>query len=114
MTDAIDLTAKALFWACGIPAAVFVGLYAARSKWWITDIGRIIMGLCVSIAYITGLSLIRNQIGAFPGENVFRIVGYLAINIGLWHMVWTLHRIQASTSKHPLKPRVRKRGKEKA
>lgn len=113
MNDAIDLAAKALFWACGIPAAAFVTLYAARSKWWITDIGRIIMGLCISIAYMTGLSLVRFIVGEFPGENALRIVGYLAINIGLWHMVWTLHRIQSSTKKHPLKPR-RKRGKENA
>lgn len=98
-----DLIAKALFWACMLPASAFIGFYAAYSKWWITDIGRIIMGLCLSIVYMTGLSLARNALGDFPGEDVFRIVGYLAINIGLWHMVWTLRKIQNSTGRHPLK-----------
>lgn len=112
MTEMIDSAARILFWACMAPSIVFVVLYAAFSKWWVTDIGRIIMGLFVALAYITGLSLMRALIGSFPGEDVFRIVGYLAINIGLWHMVFTLRRIQKSTKKHPLKPRHKSRTKE--
>lgn len=98
-----DLIAKVLFWACLLPAGSFVAFYAAYSRWWATGVGRIIMGLLITIIYITGLSLVRNLLGDFPGEDVFRIAGYLAINISLWHMVWTLRRIQRSTSKHPLK-----------
>lgn len=96
-----DWIAKGLFWACILPSAVFVSLYAARSRWWVTDIGRIIMGLCLSLAYMTGLSLARFALGDFPGEDVFRIVGYAAINIGLWHMVLTLARIQKATRNAP-------------
>lgn len=101
MMELSDWIAKGLFWACMFPAAAFVSLYAWRSRWWVTDIGRIIMGLCLSLTYMTGLSLARFILDDFPGEDVFRIVGYLAINIGLWHMVATLLRIQKATSNAP-------------
>lgn len=114
MIDVSDWVARSLFWLCMVPSVTFVVLYAGFSKWWITDIGRIIMGLFVSIIYITVLSLVRFVFGDFPGEDVFRIVGYLAINIGLWHMVATLHRIQKGENKHPLKPRHQTRKKENA
>lgn len=107
-----DWIAKGLFWACMLPAATFITLYALWSKWWVTDIGRIIMGLCLSLAYMTGLSLARFALGNFPGEDVFRIAGYLAINIGLWHMVATLRRIQKATRNAPETGRV-KHEKEK-
>lgn len=113
MMEMTDWIARILFWGCMVPAVTFVVLYAAFSKWWVTGIGRIIMGLCVTIAYMTGLSLARFLLGNFPGEDVFRIVGYLAINIGLWHMVYTLRRIQADTRKHPVIPR-HEREKENA
>ena len=102
-----DWIAKGLFWACILPSAVFVSLYAARSRWWVTDIGRIIMGLCLSLTYMTGLSLVRFVLNDFPGEDIFRIVGYLAINIGLWHMVATLVRIQKETRNAPKTGRVK-------
>ena len=102
-----DWIARGLFWACMFPAVVFVLLYALRSRWWVTDIGRIIMGLCLSLAYMTGLSLARFALGNFPGEDVFRIAGYLAINIGLWHMVLTLARIQKATRNAPETGRVK-------
>ena len=96
-----DWIAKGLFWAFMFPAATFVSLYALRSRWWVTDIGRIIMGLCMSLTYVAGLSLVRFIFNDFPGEDVFRIAGYLAINIGLWHMVATLLRIQNATRNAP-------------
>ena len=96
-----DWIARGLFWACMFPAAAFVLLYALRSRWWVTDIGRIVMGLCLSVTYMTGLSLARFILDDFPGEDVFRIAGYLAINIGLWHMVATLLRIQNTTRNTP-------------
>lgn len=108
-----DWIAKGLFWACMLPAVVFVVLYGLRSRWWVTDIGRIIMGLCMSLTYMTGLSLVRFALEDFPGEDVFRIAGYLAINIGLWHMVLTLTRIQKATRNTPETERV-KHEKEKA
>ena len=96
-----DWIARGLFWACMFPAAAFVLLYALRSRWWVTDIGRIVMGLCLSVTYMTGLSLVRFVLDDFLGEDVFRIAGYLAINIGLWHMVVTLLRIQNTTRNTP-------------
>ena len=96
-----DWIARGLFWACMFPAAAFVLLYALRSRWWVTDIGRIVMGLCLSLTYMTGLSLVRFVLDDFLGEDVFRIAGYLAINIGLWHMVVTLLRIQNTTRNTP-------------
>lgn len=102
-----DWIAKGLFWACIFPAVTFVSLYALRSKWWVTAVGRIIMGLFLSLAYMTGLSLVRFVLDDFPGEDIFRIVGYLAINIGLWHMVATLLRIQKATRDAPESGRVK-------
>ena len=96
-----DWIARGLFWACMFPAAAFVLLYALRSRWWVTDIGRIVMGLCLSVTYMTGLSLVRFVLDDFLGEDVLRIAGYLAINIGLWHMVVTLLRIQNTARNTP-------------
>ena len=102
-----DWIAKGLYWSFMFPAATFVSLYALRSRWWVTGIGRIIMGLCMSLTYITGLSLARFSLDDFPGEDVLRIAGYLAINIGLWHMVATLLRIQKETRDAPESGRVK-------
>ena len=102
-----DWIAKGLFWACMLPAVVFVMLYGLRSRWWVTAIGRIIMGLSMSLTYITGLSLVRFSLEDFPGEDVLRFAGYLAINIGLWHMVLTLTRIQKATRNAPETGRVK-------
>ena len=96
-----DWIARGLYWLSMFPVATFVLLYALRSRWWVTDTGRIIMGLCISLTYVTGLSLVRFIFNDFPGEDVFRIAGYLAINIGLWHMVLTLTRIQKATRNVP-------------
>ena len=92
-----DWIAKGLYWSSMFPAAVFVLMYALRSRWWVTEIGRIIMGLVMSVAYMTGLSLARFIFGNFPGVDVLRIAGYLSINVGLWYMVVALAHIQKET-----------------
>lgn len=105
MMEVTDWIARILFWLCGVEACVFVVRYALYSKWWVTDVGRMLMGLFVSMAYICLLSAVRFFAGNFPGEDVFRIVGYLAIAIGICYMIRSLYRIQTEPRKHPLMPR---------
>ena len=98
MTDWTDFIARALFYASALPAALFAFSYGAFSRWWVTDIGRILMGLIVSLLYIIGLSLAKSMFGDFPGRDIARIVGYTAILVGLWHMFFALRRIQKSST----------------
>ncbi|WP_434177098.1 putative phage holin [Brachybacterium conglomeratum] len=76
-----------------IPVGLFVFYCGTRSKWWATPLGRVIMGLLLSILAVLTIGLVAR---VFDPEwlNLVRFFVYGAMNVGLWHFLWVLRVTQ--------------------
>lgn len=85
--------AAILLYAAILPLGLFVFYYGTRSKWWTTPLGKIVMGLLVSILAMLTIGLVAR---VFDPEwlNLVRFVVYGAMNVGLWHFLWVLRVTQ--------------------
>lgn len=105
MSDLLALGPGLLLYTAGIPLVLFLGYYLLKSKWWATDLGRILVALSASLSAVIAISISKNLFGEWPGINIVRWVVYPSMNLAFWSLFVTLRKIQKSTSKHPLKAR---------
>lgn len=89
----MTLYAAIILYAAIVPLGLFIFYYGTRSQWWVTPLGRVVLGLLLSILAMLGIGLV-----AFVFDpwwlNIVRAVVYGAMNIGLWHFLWVLRTTQ--------------------
>lgn len=90
----IEILWRALLLSISIPLTMFVIYYAALSTWWVTAIGRILMGLAVAMDLMLLVGLSAIILGPWPGLNILRITLYASMQVGAWHLLLTLRKIQ--------------------
>lgn len=84
------------------PAAVAYPLiYAARTSWWRSWVGRALLLKAVGIAILLTVSVLYQAFGPhYPGRDVLRITGMALVSVGLWYALLAMlrefhHRDQA-------------------
>lgn len=97
------LYAACVLYASIIPLALFLGYYTTRSKWRANPIGRIIVGLLVSLLAVMLIGLVSYVFD--PGWlDLVRVVVYGFMHVGMWHLFITLRSVQRTScdgSKEP-------------
>lgn len=89
----MSLAAAIVCYGALIPLTIFICLYGFRSAWRSTPVGKIIMGLALSVFAILAIGAT-----AFLFDpqflNIIRVVVYSLMNVGLIHLVWVLVKVQ--------------------
>lgn len=104
MTTLIHTAPTMLLAACATVLALFIGFYMALSRWTSTSVGRIVMGLCISLEAILLIGFSRSMFGQWPGIDVVRCIVYAAMLAGLIHLLVTLRHIQRTNPDGSLDP----------
>jgi len=92
----LDHLAMLLVALAAPPANLFPLLYALRSAWWTSTVGRALMVLGVGLAALVDLSLLFAWLGPdYPGRNVLRVGVYSLVVVGLWAVLGSLVQAQA-------------------
>lgn len=66
---------------------VFVLLYAARSEWWKTPVGRNLMAFMFVCGVLLGLGFIRSLTGDARWDTIrdeIRLISFAAVNVVVW------------------------------
>lgn len=89
----MTLYAAIILYSAIVPLGLFVFYYGTRSQWWVSPLGRVVLGLLVSILAMLSIGLVAY---VFDPEwlNIVRAVVYGAMNVGLWHFLWVLRTTQ--------------------
>lgn len=104
MTTLIHNAPTFLLAGCAVVLAAFIGFYMALSRWTSTSVGRIVMGLCISLEAILLIGFSRSMFGQWPGVDLVRCIVYAAMLAGLIHLLTTLRRIQRTNPDGSLDP----------
>lgn len=75
-----------------VPAAAFVVLYAARSPWWRSGMGRHLMAFVGTLVVLLGLVLLGWIVGPLP--RIVWVVGLAPLPVVVWWRLWLLLRAQ--------------------
>lgn len=100
----IEIAWRVALYAGAIPLTGFIVSYATRSRWTATDVGRIIMGLAVSLDAVMVIGLSNLVWGEWPGLHTTRLLAYTAVTGALCHLYVTLRRIQRTRDDGTLDP----------
>lgn len=97
MTSSSPFYAEPVFWLyllVAIPYTAFVLLYATRSKWWVSPLGRSLLLSKSVIALLASNAVLGLALGNYPGRDVVRGVIVGSAIVAGWYQLSALIRIQ--------------------
>jgi len=103
--QAIDLAGDLAFAAAAVAAMVFVVLYATRSRWHATPVGRATLGFMAVVAAILVTAILFSTVWDSSGfdhaRTLVRAVLYAALFGGIvWYTVILVRAQRADRSRH--------------
>lgn len=94
MTTVVSTISTLLLWAALPGILLFIFFYSRKSPWKKHFVGRSIMYLACSLAFLMVFNVTALMFGQYPGRWAVRLVGYTLLCGAVWRLFYTLRLLQ--------------------